>query len=329
MKKLLLGMLAIVAMVATSCQKDVNINGGDATDVVITVSVPDTRVFSDGYSATTLKYAVYDVNNDYLSAHTTTVNDAFDADRKATVKLRLTTGNKYSMVFWAEAPNNPHYVVDFENKTMTVNYTGAISNDETRDAFYCNTGVFTVAKGMAAISAVLTRPFAQLNIGSCDFAESEAAGHKVTYSKVVVPAYKVLNLLTGKTEGTKEDVTFAYAPIPDHNAETFPVEVASGEIVYEYLAMNYILMDVATNTDTVEITYYYTTGDSNPNLDVEKYYAVGSVPLQRNYRTNIYGYLFTEFVEGEVEIDPGYDNPVNDTDHNVVAPLHIVPGTNN
>ena len=78
--------------------------------------------------------------------------------------------------------------------------------------------------------------------------------------------------------------------------ETFPV---AG---YEYLAMNYLL--VGNDKETVEIEFTY--ADAN---NVAKTRTVGSVPVQRNYRTNIYGQLLTSDVDVNVEIKPDYEKP--------------------
>ena len=296
MKRFFLGMLAIAAMVATSCQKDVNIAGGDTVDVVFNVGAPEMRSFSDGMTATVLQYAVYEQDGTYLETHTKSVanGNAATINISTTVTVRLTTGNNYSIIFWAAAPNAP-YAIDFADKKMTVNYENAKCNDEARDAFFAKVD-FTAKKGLQ-VSADLKRPFAQLNIGSNDFEASANAGHVVSHSKVVIPAYKNLNLWSGAVDGL-ENRTFGYEAVP--TAETFPLAD------FDYLAMTYVLM--AKDEEVVDLTFYYATGADGAN---EKSRSVGSVPVKRNHRTNLYGSIFTNEIIGNVEIKPGYEDDYN------------------
>ena len=125
-------MTAIAMLIMSSCQKEVGF-GTEAT-VSFEIGTPEiaTRAYSDGTTATVLQYAVYDAEGNELTDFRVT-NETINISK--TVNLQLTTGNTYSVIFWAAAPNAP-YTVDFANKTMTVDYSTAVSNDENRDAFY-------------------------------------------------------------------------------------------------------------------------------------------------------------------------------------------------
>ena len=289
MKKILFGLSAFTMLFATSCQNDLDFDTTveKTSTVSFSVGTPEiaTRAYSDGTTATNLQYAVYDAAGNQLTDLTVTNGEIHGS---TTVKLQLTTGNTYSVIFWAAAPQAP-YKVDFVNKTMTVDYTDAVSNDENRDAFY-KYHTFTV-KGAQTETIELKRPFAQLNIGAADYAASESAGYVPTQSAVVVKnVYNTLNLATGVVENEVE-ANFALADIKKD--ETFPV---AG---YEYLAMNYLL--VGADKGIVDIEFSY-ADDSDT-----KTRTVGSVPVQRNYRTNIYGNLLTSEVDVNVEIKPEYD----------------------
>ena len=295
MKKLILAMSAIAMLFATSCVKDLATeNAGETSTVTFSVATPEmaTRAYSDGTTATVLQYAVYNAAGEELTD--LTVEDA-TINGSTTVNLELTTGNSYSVIFWAAAPNAP-YTVDFGTKTMTVDYSAAVCNDENRDAFY-KYHTFTVS-GAQTETVELKRPFAQLNIGTADYAASTSAGYTPTQSSVTVPVYTTLNLTNGAVDGQATQ-TFALANIKKD--ETFPV---AGN---EYLAMNYLL--VAADKEVVDLTFTYTDGTT------EKTRTVGSVPVQRNYRTNIYGNLLTSSVDVNVEIEPDYTEPSFDNEH--------------
>lgn len=283
-------------MIATSCENELDLgtNAGENAQVTFSVGTPEiaTRAYSDGQTATVLQYAVYDAEGKELTD--LTVTDA-EIHGSTTVNLQLTTGNTYSVIFWAAAENAP-YTVDFAAKTMTVDYDKAVSNDETRDAFY-KYHTFTV-KGAQTETIELKRPFAQLNIGTADYAASTSAGYTPVNSAVTVKSiYNTLNLWDGEVSGETE-VTYDYAAIAKN--EAFPV---AG---YEYLAMNYLL--VAADKALVDVEFAYTETDAT----AAKTRTVGSVPVQRNYRTNIYGNLLTSDVDINVEIKPEYDEPAYD-----------------
>ena len=303
MKKILFGMMA-AAVLATSCAKELqDVAAGDAT-VTFTVGTPEiaTRAYSDGTTATALQYAVYNANGELLADLTGTK----EINISTTVELKLTTGNTYTVAFWADSQAAP-YTVDFANKSVSVDYTGVKSNNENLDAFYA-WYTFTVT-GAQTETVELKRPFAQLNVGTADYEASEKAGYVPTASTVTVKnVFSTLNFATGAVEG-ETAVTFGENAIPA--SETFPV---SG---YDYLAMNYLL--VATDKALVEVEFTYTDGSN------AKTRTVGSVPVQRNYRTNIYGNLLTSDVDINVEINPDYNEP--DYEADAIQLIAAVGGT--
>lgn len=291
MKKLLMAVGAF-GMLLTSCQNDLDFvpNMDETSTVSFQIGTPEiaTRAYSDGMTATVLQYAVYDSEGNILSDLTKT--DA-TINGSTTVNLQLTTGDSYAVIFWAAAEGAP-YTVDFDKKTMTVSYDGAKSNDEARDAFY-KYHTFTVT-GAQTETIELKRPFAQLNIGTNDFGASESAGYVPTTSAVTVKnIYNTLNLVDGVATGETQAV-FEANTIPE--GEQFPV---SG---YEYLAMNYLLVNSEKEVVDVEFTYADANNDAKTRT-------VGSVPVQRNHRTNIYGQLLTSDVNINVEILPEYEEP--------------------
>ena len=287
-KKLFVVMMAIVAMFTTSCQLggDYEENVDETSVVAFNLSTPEisTRVYGDGTNATVLQYAVYDAYGKELTDLTKTDGTI---NISTTVNLQLTTGNTYSIIFWAAAPNAP-YEVNFANKEMTVDYNNVVSNSENLDAFYAyHTFEVTGVQGQTE-SVSLMRPFAQLNIGTSDYAISQKAGYVPTKSSVTVKqVYSTLNLEDGEVSNPI-DAVFKMNTI-DRN-EVFPV---AGN---EYLAMNYLLVPADKSLVNIEFTH---TNGSN-----EKTYTVEYVPVQRNYRSNIYGDILTSNVNVNVEIRP-------------------------
>ena len=292
-------MMAVAGLFA-SCQSNLEpVVVDEVVNVSIEVGTPEvaTRAYSDGTKATKLQYAVYDAEGKKLDVFTET-NGKIEGTAK--VDLQLTTGNTYNVLFWASAPDAP-YTVDLASKTMTVDYSEVLSNYEKLDAFYKWETIEVT--GPMSKTVQLKRPFAQLNVGTNDFEKAAATGYEPTKSYVkVTNIYNTLNLAGEKYDNELDvtgevEVEFALNKIP--SGETFPVNG------YEYLAMNYLL--VGNEKEVVDVEFgYQANGEAEPRVRT-----VGSVPVQRNHRTNLYGQLLTSNVEINVEILPGFDDEYN------------------
>ncbi len=321
MKKSLVSMFAVAAglLMATSCstkQEDVKTDGeatvtfvaqvpsginhrapqkttGDdgTTTTTTPTTTTTTTTFSDGLKATELQYAVYEVSDDAQTGETWTwikslgTENLTLTDLKATLTLNLVNGKKYAVAFWAAAPGSKVYYFDKEKIAITANYDGVLSSNDELDAFYA-VAKFTV-NGASQQTVELYRPFAQLNIGTADLTASAELGHTVSQAAVKVAAYTTLNLKSEEVEGDAAEVTFNLAALPK---ATFPV---TGN---DYLAMNYLLMPKDKSTANVTISY-----DAAAGLDARTF---NNVPLQRNFRTNIYGKLLTSATEVDVVVKP-------------------------
>lgn len=295
MKKFLfLGAMAAMLLGTASCSNDTEpVANGDEALVQYTVMLGDgidsRTIISDGTGANTLKFAVFTEDGQHLRDldQTVEVNN-----KTATITTKLARHHTYKLVFWAQNSACNAYNTD-DMSAIKVDYTTVNCNDESRDAFYkMHKQVMEDAPVNETI--VLTRPFAQIN-----FLASDAAGvvGVDTYkSKVTVTGVPTqLNTLDGTVGGTPTNVTFDYATLVN--------EALAGYEDYKYMAMNYIL--AATDKElknTVELIVNDGTQDVNT-------VTVNGCPVQRNYRTNIIGDLFT--VEGKfnITIDPIYGTP--------------------
>jgi hypothetical protein len=292
MKRLIIPMIAALAMVATSCSSEEAemTNSGEECVVTVSASLPmemGTRSFSDGLTAEKLQYAIYDADGKYISEGATT----FDGGLTASVQLRLAVGKTFNIAFWASAVSSP-YTFNTDEHKVTVNYTDATCNDESRDAFFYALNNLKV-EGSLDKNITLTRPFAQINFGTSDKSDANKSGLKVQMSKVTVSSvYDTLDLLDGTVSGEEKDVTFGFASVP--TTENFPVEK------YDYLAMNYILVPAVKSVVDATLAI----ADNNGNQNFEHTYT--SLPVQGNYRTNVYGALFTAPADFTVTKDKGY-----------------------
>ena len=309
MKKILFfGALVAMLLGIAACSSDIEPNVGD--DVVrFTIEMPgniDSRAIADGNTANKLTVAVYD--QDGVELPNIRVNK--DIPHQTTVEFKLVKGQTYSFAFWAQAAGAP-YTFDTANKTVTVSYEGAKSNDETRDAFYAYRADLVVTGPMNE-TVYLYRPFCQLNYGASDYNDAIAAGVDVTESAVTVDhAATAFNLATGATTGDVE-VTFTQEVLPDD-----PEILVVNETNYQWMAMNYFL--VPNNEATIETSLQlYEDGATDPVREI----TVPNVPVQKNHRTNIVGNLFTEDVGFNVIIDERFDQP----DYNFYYPATAICG---
>ena len=307
MKKVLFSTVAMSALMlmATSCADDQtsDLKAGAESTVTITAQLPGdmgTRAFADGTKATELHYAVYEKGTTTRLAVCKKADGtkgqlegtATMTGLQTTISLQLTTGKEYDFVFWADAPGDNVYSFNSENQTVTVNYANAENNTDNLDTFFGQKKALKVSGNMS-ISQELRRPFAQINIGTDDFDAAAAAGYTVSESTIGVATYKTLNLLS---EEVSEPVTatFVKKPIPTEDSK-FSVNSKD----YKYLSMSYVL--VPKDKETVDIAFDYTLTNRT----------FTNVPVQRNYRTNIFGSLLTNTADFNVVIAPGFNNPDN------------------
>lgn len=313
MKKVLFSTVAMSALMlmATSCADDQtsDLKAGAESTVTITAQLPGdmgTRAFADGTKATELHYAVYEKGTTTRLAVCKKADGtkgqlegtATMTGLQTTISLQLTTGKEYDFVFWADAPGDNVYTFNSKNQTVTVNYANAENNTDNLDAFFGQKKALKVSGNMS-ISQELRRPFAQINIGTDDFDAAAAAGYTVSKSTIGVATYNTLNLLSGEVSDPVT-ATFVKKPIPTEDSK-FSVNSKD----YKYLSMSYVL--VPKDKETVDIAFDYTLTNRT----------FTNVPVQRNYRTNIYGSLLTNTADFNVVIAPGFNDP--DYNHNVIT----------
>lgn len=290
--------IAAAALLVTSCndEMDNGLKTGDEGTVTFTAQLPSemgTRAFADGLTAKHLQYAVYEAGQStplkVFGDETTVVGEAEMNNLKQTVSLKLTTGKTYDVIFWA-ADNSAKkpYTFDPLTQTVKITYTNVYSNNDICDAFFKKETI--TVSGNQNVDVKLTRPFAQVDIGTDDFDAATIAGLNLTQTQVKATAGDILNLATGKMEGTEATRTFKMKAIPTADDGAFPV---AG---YKYLLMAYI--PISDTKETVDMTFGY-NGKST-------FRSFTNVPLQRNYRTNIYGSLLTNSVDFNVVIEPAF-----------------------
>ena len=288
--------IAAAALLVTSCndEMDNGLKTGDEGTVTFTAQLPSemgTRAFADGLTAKHLQYAVFEAGQStplkVFGDETTVVGEAEMNNLKQTVSLKLTTGKTYDVIFWADATTDSPYTFNPASQEVSVDYSKVNNNSDNCDAFFKKETI--TVSGNQSVDVKLTRPFAQVNIGTDDFDAAKASGLEVTQTEVVAKAFATLNLATGKV-ADEADRTFTMKAIPTASDGEFPV--AGG---YKYLSMDYLL--VGADKATVDVAFNYGGPQSR---------TFTNVPVQRNYRTNIYGSLLTNTTDFNVVIEPAF-----------------------
>lgn len=329
-KKLFLGMFAAAGMLlATSCSNDELdvVQSGNEAQVTFSLAAEGgiaTRAISDGTGADLLYYAIFDADGKLITtiegstAGLLKKENAFpNGSKEDNVSVTLAKGQEYTAVFWAQDASCGAYTVTAETKGLkvAVDYEGD-NNDETRDAFF-KAETFKVT-GNAKIDVELKRPFAQINVGvtEADWNAAVASGITISESKVVIKnAATSINLLTGEVGDETTAVTYDFASIPLNSNEVLKVDVDRDGTIdedenYKYLSMSYILTDNDADRTTLEadgLQFTFKSGGEDIVFDE----GLHSVPVQRNWRTNILGKLLTGDIQFNIVIDERFDDDYN------------------
>ena len=312
---------ALATLFATSCSSDDVPAPVDGDLTTFQVQLPDQLVtrFGEGQKATKLYVAIYDQGTktvrfsnfpgegNTLNAESLDISEFSKGEKPTcTVSVPLVKGKQYDLIFFAQDPTSTAYSFSTADQTMSVSYTDMANFQEPRDAFFGQITEFT-SEGKGG-SVTLTRPFAQVNIGTLDYDKYKlAAGvNSQTFGMKVSGIANTINLLDGTVEPADADnsaTTTLLAPTPD---DTYLVVNTKQ---YDYLAMGYFLVgSTATTQATLNVDLY--VGDTN-----KSFANYPSVPAQMNFRTNIFGDLLTNSENFQVVIDADFN--INDNNHEV------------
>lgn len=285
---------------AASCQKE-SAKTGEAV-VTLSVEVPaslETKAIAKAENADIVYYEVW--NADWSKQLFPVDNAALASEKvenkKATVELTLVADQTYNFIFWAQNEACGAYDVN-ELKKVKVNYDviSAKGNKDVYDAYYA-VKALTVT-GPINETITLYRPFAQLNFGASKM-ESDLGAIKIGTTAVTVDGLAtVFNTIAGVGETpATAPVTFAAEDLAS-TAE----KLVTNNSEYTWVTMDYMLM--MDKKTTVDIT---------ADFEVEGigtvHHEVNAVPLERNYRTNIVGDLFTTDAKLQIVIDPAFEEP--------------------
>ena len=319
MKKFFRYAAAIMILVAAfACQRE-NIPATSQDEVEVTFAINTESAiatkaapagtgigYADTYEKELLFYVYKDgVLLDQLQPEIEDFQGADDLDAK--VSVRLVKGQDYEFVFWAQAEGKSHYTLTAQYPPyVTVNYDALAANDESRDAFYA-VAKLHIEADMGIEKITLTRPFAQINVGTTqdDIDAAKAAGVVIDNTSVTLSNVATkLDLFSGVASEGKE-FTFKATALPQQKLNVYNKADYPTAHEYSYLSMNYILVaDAVTGEkdqlDAYKITFLQGTREINT-------ISIPNVPVRRNWRTNIIGEnILTDYASFEITIDPDF-----------------------
>ena len=299
---------AFAAMIfaAASCQKNEAIGGrGESCVTSFSIEMPQeaaTKAVSEGDHVNVVYYEIWDEDFSEILGKG---QEAISGGRLEK-EFVLVKNQTYNFIFWAQKDIESGAPFSWTNlKEIKVDYSKFTSNNkDCYDAFYA-TAKDVVADGNVK-NVYLTRPFAQLNFGASvmDTAVGEFTieSNTVTVKQVAT----VFDTVAGKASSTNSqtvDVTLVAEDgglVQDEAADHKDLKVGSGK--YYWVSMNYFLVpaEYEANVD-VYATFETTLGTVS--------HSISSVPVQKNYRTNIVGDIFTNASKFIIEIVPGFKEP--------------------
>lgn len=322
--KLLTISAAVMTLLAVSCQREetgFGLPAGEEVTVTLSASVPtggpavkSAENPGNGSEVNRCILGVYMVDGENGPQLYGTLSYEQVTGQQATFEdVTLLTGYDYKLVFWADnvasttnLQTDNHYVTtDFPKVTYnTADGYQYMSSDDTRDAFY---GVFDLNdfSGEVEDSYTLTRPFGQLNIFTTDYDDIKMEALKpakvrMTFTSIPTGMDLINGSLTEPAEGAG-GVTGEISAIPDD--VTYPVVTGAQQLSFDYI------LAPATGQHVInelKMSFLKSDGSATGITD----YTFKSLPVQRNYRTNVSGALLTDRAGLSIEVKPDFDETV-------------------
>jgi len=296
MKKSIL-FLASAALILAGCAKESlkndSLENGELTTVTFTAGLDGQNtkatIDNDGHAAK-VNHWIMEVRDEQ--------NDLFIRQEKKNVTAGTLTqtftfdlfkGQDYTLQFWADTEGA------YDTGDLTaISTADTTANVDSRDAFSAN--VKYTPTSHESKSVTLYRPFAQLNIITTDLQKMKAQVESEVY-----PKYKPKDLKLVASVPTTFNVQTQKA------GKDSIVTVTADTCYADFMAaapkttiyMDYIFASEDTK-DVVDLAFSFKS-NSNPIS-----YNFSSIPLQRNYRTNILGDFLSYATSWEVTIEPDW-----------------------
>ncbi|MBR2948021.1 MAG: hypothetical protein IKC17_05485 [Bacteroidales bacterium] len=327
MRKYFLSFVALAAgLFATSCQESI-VEPQVAGPTTFTVQLPDAMgTKAEIGSANTVNQLFVSVYAPGCSSEplSSAVVEKTEGDGTFTVQFNLIQDQTYDLIFWAQTTDA------YVDKSLNENARYDLRKIDISERFYSSeNGAAFYAYQTYVIDgqpkeATLRRPFAQLNIGTTVESLKTDADSDIILEGAKIEVKNVassFNTVTGFGEG--DGTTIYGQPLNFVKVVGEDIQVNSnqkyaklevGGKSYVYVTMDYlpIISSETVPKDLVEIKLII---DTDQPTAIE--HTFSSVPVQRNYRTNIVGNLISSTTDFIVEVNDdwaGADNNIVKTE---------------
>lgn len=214
--------LTLASLLALSCAKEVQPECNEETVTVqygITVDAP-TKALGDGKTANYVWYALYRADGSLVSECTAPAKVDI-ATGKAICPVTMAKDQDYKIVFLAMhyevdgATKTPAYVVDSQNKTVTMPAV-AKANSDNFDLFYGTDDVVDF-QGAQNTNVQLSRVVAQVNFELSEASWNALGVNSSFMSEIVISNAPASMNLWDRTLGGKTDVAYSKAAVPSED----------------------------------------------------------------------------------------------------------------
>jgi len=298
MKKVFLLISSALVLMLSGCVKEVatNENSGEEVSVSFSMSLPEvsTKATADGDGAAVkVNHWIMEVRDAQNDLFIRQEHDAKEGVKSHTFKFNLFKNQTYTLQFWADT-KGAYVTADL----TAITASDAIGNKDSRDAFSAN--VSYKCERSESKTITLYRPFAQINVITTDLESMKGqVKTEAVYMKYIPKDLKMtatvpstFNVQTQTASALTKTTVTAEKCYADFKA------AASATTIY----MDYIFAS-ADEKDVVDMAFCFKSNSVATSYDFT------SIPLQRNYRTNIKGNLMSEDAEWVVTIDPTWSEP--------------------
>lgn len=306
--------------------------------------------FSDGTRATTLIYSLYNKDGEHVFLKDPTNPNGEKREQVVltdvkfpiggeTLVFDLVKGLEYTLVFWAQSPEAGTYYDTSDLTDIKINYGNGdmLNNDEARDAF-CTRLKLKIEQDNEEYTAILRRPFAQVNILFTENAlkklepmitKNNIIESSITFSRLA----DRFNLLTNTMSASQDNVTAVLAQntIPYHTklnekdeaGHELETVIDGKKEKYFWVSMSYLLVadfadedaTYSTLIDLDELKVFHNYNSETGKIDEaltafdDVITDLKDIPVQRNHRTNI---IFDKFSTAELKVEvnlcPNFDD---------------------
>lgn len=310
--------ISIISLISCSQENELPIRAEDSmSDTVCTIDIelydsPDTRTtlgVGEYQDLDVLFWSLFEVETDASGnvSNSKFIGDfdkpAFNSDQTSeSISLRLNKEKKYQLAIMAKYRHS--FFTSLSEGIMNVDYSKFTEWPPLKhDVFVGKSTVIIPTDGFTK-TVTLKRPFAQINWGTSDLGVETVnlvknkIENKAVYDGISGSIYTSLDIIANKVSNSiSSEFSFSRNSI-NTNDYTFP---SSGSgLTYNLFSMAYILVN-QTASSTIKCKMVFSNGC---NAEVE----VDNVPVQANYRTNIYGALLTNPNLFWVDVTNGFED---------------------